>query len=258
MSAVCIVVGRNYLNRLRNVCCVQGFLCIQREFQFLFVCPRAPKFFEGRVGMLGKFCRCVYSALLSAEIIPIDEETCVVFKVFLAVNGNVHHSHNLQNGDIFKNIDSKFQHKSSLIQKELYSTLLEYSALFLDIPTQTSEISCDRVVNIQEDSDIFKNIEIKSSFEETIFSGTKLCLCDSNLNYKNLLLLLKYIPAEFVKLPDLTCCILFTFIFELFVLSTRHVKKVWTKQMCVVAKILSINCVHYQFILSTECILLLS
>ncbi|KAG1656712.1 hypothetical protein GQR58_023769 [Nymphon striatum] len=46
MGTFYVVVGRNYSNRLRNVCCVQGFLGIQREFQFLFVRLRAPKFFE--------------------------------------------------------------------------------------------------------------------------------------------------------------------------------------------------------------------
>ncbi|KAG1714549.1 hypothetical protein GQR58_001212 [Nymphon striatum] len=34
MGTFCVVVGRNYSNPLRNVCCVQGFLSIQREFQF--------------------------------------------------------------------------------------------------------------------------------------------------------------------------------------------------------------------------------
>ncbi|KAG1708521.1 hypothetical protein GQR58_002972 [Nymphon striatum] len=198
-----------------------------------------------------------------SSVLPFTELNCdtcdnqPIYKIEIGV----HHSHYLQNSDILKNIDSKFQHKSSLIQKELYSTLLQYSALFLDIPTQTSEISCDRHLNIQEDSDIFKLIEVKSSFEETIFSGTKLSLCDSDFNYKDLLLL-KYIPAEIVRLPDLTFCILFTFIFELLLLSTRHVKKFWTKQMCVVANILSLiidmwfSFQVYLFLLSTECVLL--
>ncbi|KAG1663973.1 hypothetical protein GQR58_020049 [Nymphon striatum] len=41
---------KNYSNRLRNVCCVQDFLGIKREFQFLFVCPGAFKFFEDALG----------------------------------------------------------------------------------------------------------------------------------------------------------------------------------------------------------------
>ncbi|KAG1714334.1 hypothetical protein GQR58_001487 [Nymphon striatum] len=131
-----------------------------------------------------------------SSVSPLTELNCDTCD-----NQPIYKIENLQNADILKNIDSKFRNKSSLIQRELYSTLLKCSALFLDIPTQTSEISCNRFLNIQEDSDIFKLIEVKLPFEEIIFSRTKISLCDSNLNYKDLLLL-KYRGRNFHEIPS--------------------------------------------------------
>ncbi|KAG1652616.1 hypothetical protein GQR58_026180 [Nymphon striatum] len=64
MGTFCVVVGRNYSNPLRNVCCVQGLLGIQREFQFLFVRPGAPKFFEDSLD--GDILRCCRQKLFKS------------------------------------------------------------------------------------------------------------------------------------------------------------------------------------------------